>query len=728
MNKKKCSFLIVFTIILSLISGQTVYYAEEHYTIAALNAEYVYDEVNLISTVTMELQLNHIENEVTLILLSKEGSGMSQISLGGDTYNLYYLEQITPDAFNMIYVFEVPLNLSLGGFYIYASAIDNVNPKSLIVEKELVDSIEAIAQPGQELYSTILSVTGTTGTVKYKINNISVDVPEKETLAPDSLLEYVPGQDVFGVDTVDNKYIQVYEINENDVVTGFKEILLTTSMIKYPETVPLINVNVQKGSAVWSTRLTVTGTTGTVKYKITNDDVDVPFQDTYAPEGLLPYVPNEDIVGVHVFNNRYIQVYEIDQANKIVGFQEILLTMDTINIPSFYVMAGPGDTNGTTKLSVEGFMGTLKYMLSEQSITPPQINTVAPENLVTFNNNAEIDVSTNDWKYIGVYDIDNENKVIEFYQFEITAAMVKNLMYTKFNNVSYISQVGDFIVKNGQQIGIDISKYTSLSEYYQNRVQSELINKKEALTANSAVFITMFAAEYNTIISNIEQEQSGGNMSGQRAGSGPSRVSISGTQTGIITPVLPQNDSEMRGTVFTDISDVAWAEEAIVRLHEKSIISGVNEEEFRPSDTVLREQFIKMLVLALDLENDNVPVDFDDVELSQWYSPYISAAVGKGIVFGKGDRKFGIGEKITREEMALMCYRGITAKGIELPSLNDAKQFIDRSDISEYATQAIQKMQQSGIINGNTDNSFRPKSTATRAEAAVIIHSIISRI
>ena len=135
-----------------------------------------------------------------------------------------------------------------------------------------------------------------------------------------------------------------------------------------------------------------------------------------------------------------------------------------------------------------------------------------------------------------------------------------------------------------------------------------------------------------------------------------------------------------------------------------------------------------MLVLALDLENDNVPVDFDDVELSQWYSPYISAAVGKGIVFGKGDRKFGIGEKITREEMALMCYRGITAKGIELPSLNDAKQFIDRSDISEYATQAIQKMQQSGIINGNTDNSFRPKSTATRAEAAVIIHSIISRI
>ena len=64
---------------------------------------------------------------------------------------------------------------------------------------------------------------------------------------------------------------------------------------------------------------------------------------------------------------------------------------------------------------------------------------------------------------------------------------------------------------------------------------------------------------------------------------------------------------------------------------------------------------------------------------------------------------------------------------MDLPQSNPEKQFADAQDISAYAQEAIAGMTKAGIINGYEDNTFRPKNTATRAEAAVIIGKFIKK-
>ena len=49
--------------------------------------------------------------------------------------------------------------------------------------------------------------------------------------------------------------------------------------------------------------------------------------------------------------------------------------------------------------------------------------------------------------------------------------------------------------------------------------------------------------------------------------------------------------------------------------------------------------------------------------------------------------------------------------------------FTDADSIAEYAAEAVDTLQQAGIINGMEDGSFAPAATATRAQAAKILYT-----
>ena len=53
--------------------------------------------------------------------------------------------------------------------------------------------------------------------------------------------------------------------------------------------------------------------------------------------------------------------------------------------------------------------------------------------------------------------------------------------------------------------------------------------------------------------------------------------------------------------------------------------------------------------------------------------------------------------------------------------------FSDSADISDYAVRAVERLYKSGIVNGS-DGFFKPKDTASRAEAAKIINMVITDI
>ncbi len=173
---------------------------------------------------------------------------------------------------------------------------------------------------------------------------------------------------------------------------------------------------------------------------------------------------------------------------------------------------------------------------------------------------------------------------------------------------------------------------------------------------------------------------------------------------------------------FRDLDNYEWAVHQVRALAAAGIVNGVSEYSFAPGDMVTREQFVKMLVLAFDL-TDSEKIAFTDANENEWYYPYLQTAFANKIVNGVSETEFGVGQPITREQMATMVYRVIVS--LELP-MNDAlKLFDDDAEISDFAKTAVGSMAANGIINGVGNNRFAPLENAERAAAAVLIYNVM---
>ena len=173
---------------------------------------------------------------------------------------------------------------------------------------------------------------------------------------------------------------------------------------------------------------------------------------------------------------------------------------------------------------------------------------------------------------------------------------------------------------------------------------------------------------------------------------------------------------------FNDISEVSWAEESIYSLLEKGIISESEDNCFNPMRNITREEFVKMLVCALDLESTDSDAVFKDVASNAWYAPYIAAAAENGLVTGNENNEFCVGEYITRQDMSVMVARALSKLGFEFA--DDEYVFADDSEISGYAKDSVYMMKKAGIINGVGEDMFAPRDNATRAMAAKIIYGV----
>lgn len=224
--------------------------------------------------------------------------------------------------------------------------------------------------------------------------------------------------------------------------------------------------------------------------------------------------------------------------------------------------------------------------------------------------------------------------------------------------------------------------------------------------------------ELKKAIDNLKE--SGSTSSGGSSGGGGkyNPPTATGTNIGDREPI--PND------IYTDLDDVIWARNAIVTLSNKGILKGVGDNKFAPNTLVTREEFVKMLVCAFgDKTQTAKEVNFSDVDPNEWYAEFVFAAVESGIVNGKGDGTFGVGENITRQDMAAMAYRA-ALKNISPDDESDI--FDDFDSVDAYAKGAVAVMAQKGIINGKENRMFCPLDNATRAEAAKVIFEIIQLV
>lgn len=200
-----------------------------------------------------------------------------------------------------------------------------------------------------------------------------------------------------------------------------------------------------------------------------------------------------------------------------------------------------------------------------------------------------------------------------------------------------------------------------------------------------------------------------------------------GEITTVVTP-SPEPTEKPIYERYTDIADVSWAWEAIEVLSDNSVFAGYSDSTFRPNNSILREEFIKIVVVGVvgaDKINMSATPSFTDAKTG-WFAPYVAAAETNGITTGMGDGLFGTGEKISRQDMAVMLYRILNDAGIEMHT--NAYAFTDAADIAEYAEDAVYALKNMAIISGDPDGSFRPNGETTRAEAAILLYRTLDKL
>lgn len=305
----------------------------------------------------------------------------------------------------------------------------------------------------------------------------------------------------------------------------------------------------------------------------------------------------------------------------------------------------------------------------------------------------------------------------------------ENKPYTSFDNVQGAYKVANmlYVINNtrfdtmdskieGYAQGLEITE-DSIYVKYINSSNKTAINKDivTALKKKNAVTVQ----ELLTVIDTATKDNQGKGNSGGGGDRDIDSDTIDTPSNPLATLPVINNGNR----AFDDIDDVSWAKAAILAMSEKGIISGDGKGKFNPNASVKREEFVKMLVVAADMHNANAKCAFDDVNDGAWYSSYVASAFNNNMVYGTSKTGFGVGSDITRQDMAVMCYRA-AKNANKLGKVRESVQFADESNISEYAKEAVTALYEAGAINGIGDDFFDPAGTATRAQAAVIIYNL----
>ncbi|WP_027085625.1 InlB B-repeat-containing protein [Cohnella panacarvi] len=184
--------------------------------------------------------------------------------------------------------------------------------------------------------------------------------------------------------------------------------------------------------------------------------------------------------------------------------------------------------------------------------------------------------------------------------------------------------------------------------------------------------------------------------------------------------VLAAGDAEevpANPIVFADIAG-HWAEAAITQSVRAGIVNGYTNGQFKPDDTVTREEFAVMLAKALKLQGEAAPLAFtDSAKIGAWAKEGVSHAVSAGILSGYEDGRFRPDAEITRSEMAVMLERSIGMSEEEPVATG----FADDSGIPVWAKGAVNAIQKLGLVKGKNGNRFDPSGSLTRAEAVTVL-------
>ncbi|WP_147381820.1 S-layer homology domain-containing protein [Paenibacillus nanensis] len=197
------------------------------------------------------------------------------------------------------------------------------------------------------------------------------------------------------------------------------------------------------------------------------------------------------------------------------------------------------------------------------------------------------------------------------------------------------------------------------------------------------------------------------------------------------TAIVPQDGSYAvmeYNKPYTDLPHSHWAYDYVQELSLDGLVQGMSETEFAPENAITRAQLVQLIVRMMGLTSSGSGTAFKDVAPGSWYEEAVAAAAEAGIVQGVGNGSFEPDRTVTREEMAVMLMKALTASGKQLEDSGaSGPGFTDEGQISEWALTYVEQAAQLGLLQGRGGGEFAPGEHATRAEGAKVIYMIFTQ-
>lgn len=295
--------------------------------------------------------------------------------------------------------------------------------------------------------------------------------------------------------------------------------------------------------------------------------------------------------------------------------------------------------------------------------------------------------------------------------------ILKSIANPKDDGVAYLDTI--ITEENLKLFDIEADEYFALEGSAKKAFKKEYLESESFETIQDLADTLKKAEDYK--ISEDEEEEDDDNKSS----GGGNKVSFGGGSSGGVSAGKkeePIKDEIKLGTDFTDVPSDHWAAGEIHYLRNIGVINGTTETTYSPDASVTREQFLKLIIEAFKIGTSNATSAFSDASPEAWYTPYIVSGVEKGIVNGKSESVFGVGESITRQDACVMIDRALSLS----KETNESLSFKDAQDIADYAKASVAVLSSYGVVNGVGANEFNPGGLCTRAQAAKIIANMLS--
>ena len=205
-------------------------------------------------------------------------------------------------------------------------------------------------------------------------------------------------------------------------------------------------------------------------------------------------------------------------------------------------------------------------------------------------------------------------------------------------------------------------------------------------------------------------------------------------------PVPDESDAEPAGSdteseketsfdmPFSDVGVNDWFYGDVQFAVKSGLFNGTDENAFSPNAPISRAMAVTVLYrLYLQSATNETfsPGGFIDVPDNAYYSSAVAWAAEAGIVSGYDSEHFGPGDTITRQDFAVILMRYIQLTKPDIVVTQDYISFADEDEIAGYAKDSVQTLYKLGIINGTGENRIDPEGSATRAQAAAMLHRFI---